>query len=254
MECRGEILVQFSHFISLGYFCSVALELERLGLRSASSPFDWCISGFEGVLTLIENHFEDYLEIENMSQNANKKEQYRDDKYDIAFFHDFNQYQSLDKQLRTVKEKYQRRIKRFYEQISEPTLFVRYISDIKCNENGRSAELVWIEENYDKILKLLRSFNPQNDILFIANEGNVSDVVEIYFVEKDDKDLVARNPVAKSKELSTYFNQVQYDKREQNISIYTQKQKNTLGKFCKKIRKKIRKYISSEYVHNKQYQ
>lgn len=49
------------HYISLGYFCSIAMELERLGLRSESSPFDWLISDFEGVIHAIENHFEDFL-------------------------------------------------------------------------------------------------------------------------------------------------------------------------------------------------
>ena len=52
--------ISFSHFISLGYFCSVALELERVGLRSASSPFDWLVSDFSGVIDLIENHFDSF--------------------------------------------------------------------------------------------------------------------------------------------------------------------------------------------------
>lgn len=39
---------KYENFISLGYFCSVALELQRLGLRSCSSPFDWCISEWSG--------------------------------------------------------------------------------------------------------------------------------------------------------------------------------------------------------------
>jgi len=38
------------HYISLGYFCSIAMDLEKLGLRTESSPFDWLISDFEGVI------------------------------------------------------------------------------------------------------------------------------------------------------------------------------------------------------------
>lgn len=38
----------YKHVISLGFFCSVALELERKGLRDASYPFDWLISDFQG--------------------------------------------------------------------------------------------------------------------------------------------------------------------------------------------------------------
>lgn len=52
----------FKHYISLGYFCSVALELEKCGLRSQSSPFDWNITwSFKGVIEAINNRFEDAL-------------------------------------------------------------------------------------------------------------------------------------------------------------------------------------------------
>lgn len=34
----------FKHIISLGHFCGVAQELERLGLRDASYPFEWLIT------------------------------------------------------------------------------------------------------------------------------------------------------------------------------------------------------------------
>lgn len=37
------------NYISLGYFCSIAMDLEKLGLRNESLPFDWVISDFEGV-------------------------------------------------------------------------------------------------------------------------------------------------------------------------------------------------------------
>lgn len=34
----------FTHVVSLGWFCSVARELEKAGLREFSMPFDWCLS------------------------------------------------------------------------------------------------------------------------------------------------------------------------------------------------------------------
>lgn len=59
----------YKHVISLGFFCSVALELERKGLRDASYPFDWLISDFQGVIKVIENRFYDFLNIDFFSQN-----------------------------------------------------------------------------------------------------------------------------------------------------------------------------------------
>lgn len=120
---------QYKNFISLGYFCSVALELEKIGLRSTSSPFDWVISNYEGVINAIQNHFEDFLSYDHLLQSESIRKRYFDEKYRMWFFHDFDQYHSLKAQLPDVKAKYLRRIDRFYEDIKQPTLFVRYISD-----------------------------------------------------------------------------------------------------------------------------
>lgn len=35
---------KFKHYISLGFFCAPAMELEKRGLRNESLPFDWLIS------------------------------------------------------------------------------------------------------------------------------------------------------------------------------------------------------------------
>ena len=157
---------KYTHFISLGYFCSVASELERIGLRDSSSPFDWCISDLEGVKNLIENNFEGFLDYENMYQHTDNLAHYINMRYHISFYHDFNQYDSLKKQLPGVKKKYKRRIERFYQNIKEPTLFIRYISD----EDGTSKELKWIEKNYDDLLKLLQSFNNKNNIIYYPHK------------------------------------------------------------------------------------
>ena len=45
---------RFKNYISLGYFCEVAKDLEKLGLRNQSSPFDWVISYFPNVINAID--------------------------------------------------------------------------------------------------------------------------------------------------------------------------------------------------------
>ena len=42
-------MASYKHIISLGWFGSIAEELERLGLRSAIYPFDWILSDWETV-------------------------------------------------------------------------------------------------------------------------------------------------------------------------------------------------------------
>lgn len=54
--------VKFKHIISLGSFCSPALEIERHGFRDASYPFDWVLSkSFKEVMNLLQTEFHDYL-------------------------------------------------------------------------------------------------------------------------------------------------------------------------------------------------
>lgn len=118
---------KYHHYISLGFFYSVALELERIGLRSTSSPFDWCISNFEGVIEAINNRFVDFFNYDYLFQSDKEHQNYLNTKYNIWFYHDFDKYHTLESQLQEVKQKYDRRINRFYEDISEPTLFIRYI-------------------------------------------------------------------------------------------------------------------------------
>ncbi len=116
---------RFNHYISLGYFCSIAMQLEKYGFRDASYPFDWLISDFRSVISTIDNGFKSFLCYENLYQNENNRAVYLDKKYEFLFVHDFSKYLSLSGQLPKVQEKYNRRIQRFYRNRTEPTLFIR---------------------------------------------------------------------------------------------------------------------------------
>ena len=135
---------EYVHFISLGYCCAIAEELERNGLREASLPFDWQITDFQGVITAIDNSFDRYLDYEELLQNVTYPQYYMDKRYNCQFYHDFDKYRSLKQQIGFVKEKYDRRIKRLYRFISEPTLFIRYIRKYRMfntkKEGGHGLE------------------------------------------------------------------------------------------------------------------
>lgn len=242
------------NYISLGYFCSVAIELERFGIREESSPFDWLISGFKGVISAIEKNFEDFLTYDYLSQDKKYPNIYRNTKYDFDFYHDFNPYSELRQQLPDVQAKYSRRIQRFYESIRRPTLFIRYISD-ESKIEGKPKELIWIEDNYDYIITLLKSFNSDNDILFIANEGVTSDKIKIYNVKKDKNDTVARQPFSKNTFLFEKFNSIDFPNKERNIKRYKKKY-GTIGKMRKRLNALIimvKKRFIKEYTHEKQH-
>ncbi len=241
------------NFISLGYFCSIALDLEKLGLRASSSPFDWVVSDFEGVILSIQERLTDFCEYKYLSQNREKRHIYKNTKYNIDFHHDFSKYRSLSEQLPNVSQKYRRRIDRFFKTITEPTLFIRYISDEETVD-GKSKELCYIESNLKSILELIKSFNRDNDILFMANNGVCSDLITIYNVEKDENDTVARSPIFKNPELFEMFNNLETPDKQINIDRYLKKNKVRItSKIKRKLIKIFNKVFAKEYVHENQY-
>ena len=152
---------KFNHIISLGSFCGVAMELEKKGLRPASYPFDWLIDDeFDKVLALMENNFKDFLDSASMSRE-NRPDVYFNSKVNIHFYHDFNAIDPLESQIPIQQKKYGRRIKRLYDDIRQPTLFIRY-----CKTSEDEA---FINNNKEEILKFLQSYNPENQILYIMS-------------------------------------------------------------------------------------
>lgn len=81
---------RFEHIISLGSFCSVAMELEKKGLRAASYPFDWMISdSLEEILHLMENGFRDFLN-PSFLHCEHRRDVCFNEKTRMHFYHDFN--------------------------------------------------------------------------------------------------------------------------------------------------------------------
>ena len=235
----------YKYFISLGFFCSPSMELDRIGLRDSSYPFDWLLSDIRGVVDCLEKDFDDFLEYENLYQYQTRKQYYFDEKYGFHFYHDFSAYQDLESQLPSVKLKYRRRIERFRRNIQEPTLFIRYIQD--------QDEVDYLERNYDRIISLLKSKNSANNLILISNNDVKSDKLDVYQVEEDQDDTVARIFLEKNSELKSLLCSDIYDpdKRIDNVGKYQQKQKKKkLLKYPTYASEKIRKVFKKPYIHS----
>ena len=186
----------YKQVISLGFFCSVAIELERMNLRSMSGPFDWIITSLDGMIAVIQDGFKDFLNPSYLEQDEQYPYIFRNKKYQIDFYHDFNLQEPFEMQLPKVREKYARRIQNFYEVIKKPTLFVRYI------ENQYEYDRLCKE--YKSILNMLKQFNQNNEICFIGNTDLVLSnkaSFYVYTVEKDQNDVVARKFLEKNDSL-----------------------------------------------------
>lgn len=230
---------KFKHIISLGHFCSPAMQLKKYYLRDASYPFDWLIfADFKKMLTMLENGFDDLFRIEDYSQGVNNRNHYRLDNYNIRFLHDFNGYQSLEMQFSQFEKKYRKRIARLYSSIKEPTLFIRY-----CSE----TDLGYVEKNYNKIDSLIKKFCPENEIIYLLNEDKESklDVVKVSI--KNEELKMSFSFLDDNKELLKFLIEV-YDKRSfKNNMIFDKETKR--AHFLKKCKEKF----LPRYKHTKTY-
>ena len=194
-------------------------------------PFDWLITGdFQSVLSLIDNGFEGFLEKENLYQEFQvNPSYYYNEVSDVHFYHDFSPYISLDEQYKDFQSKYLRRIKRFYEVIERPTVFIRYCS---CYD-----ELKYIAENQSQIISLLRKFNPNNDIIYITSATTDLKIDNLFSVKNDRNDGVSRKFI---KQLPKLHIDLLY-RCDPNIDIQKNKRKHLKNEVKKFFRKSVSK-------------
>lgn len=240
--------MKYKHIISLGSFCSPALEIERFGFRDFSYPFDWVLSkSFMSVLKLIQTNFEDFIPDE-LYQVEDARYIYVNKKMNIWFVHDFDEWSPLCEQIEVVRDKYARRIQRFNEAIRQETIFLRYIEN--------NDELNYVNENYSSIRNYLRTYNKENEIIFIANFDlkRTNDFeIPIYYVYKDIDDSVARSFLNQLPQLVEMLYECYYSKEaiKNNSNFYKKKiKKKRVIKINRKI-KKIKYLLKGkrEYQH-----
>lgn len=116
----------YDAIIPIGMSCVMATQLKKRGLRQASYPFDWLLfpkeDALETVVELIQTRFKGFLERNHLVVDSNKVITGRvsvcDTVLNITFLHDFFSPQLPDEELISNQAKYQRRIERFYHDIS----------------------------------------------------------------------------------------------------------------------------------------
>lgn len=143
------------HIVSLGDTCSVAYQKRTLGYDEAYYPFDWIKTPkFADVNSLISNKFEGLLDnltfksksnkfpIDSGSSddthffisvnNADESNIYQNNM--CTFYHDFRDGVDFEEQLTAVKDKYKRRIQRFYSLLESKGKIIFVRDQIKPNQ------------------------------------------------------------------------------------------------------------------------
>lgn len=205
---------KYENVISLGYFCSVALETERIGLRTHSGPFDWqaCID-FRKRIELIDTEFKSFFNNLNESCLYQKESEpwiYYMKACGVFLVHDFSMYKSLSEQLPMVISKYERRVYSFYKYIKKKTLFIYYVNT--------EADVDYINNNYDYILHVLCKFNSNNKIIFIANSDKRVTVGTTFYVKPDKGDVVSRKFLNANKDLKQSLLNLPFDEEQRRIN------------------------------------
>lgn len=211
----------FKYCISLGSFCSVALEMERIGLREGSYPFDWLITNdFNKVLDFIQNRFDGFLELSDLEQEEIKTHYYSK-KNNLHFYHDFKDHHiPLEQQLPLVKQKYKRRIERFYSSASQPCLFIRYLSASDTQDACIRGE------------GIIKSLCPESDIIYIKHGNKNSFNENVAIVIPDEGDIVSRKFLQQLPQLKQYI--------IENVDVpYLRRKSNQWRWFKKKLIKKL---------------
>lgn len=245
----------FEHYVSLGHCCHVASNLEFLGLRDSSMPLDWVISYWSTVENLFANNYKNFFNYKKLYQKKATLHIYKNLEYNIGFYHDFVNYKSLKSQLPNIKKKYKRRINRFFNNIKSPTLFIRYLINYD--------ELVYISQNYENIEKMIKEHNTNNEIIFISHYPpeniDTSKIKFIFFITKDEDQVLNTMPISSCKELSDYLSNVHYEKRNDNLKFNEKKYNHKKTSFLNPITKLNQKYDrylrkkGKKYIHDKQY-
>ena len=137
-ELRKMLSARYDFVCSIGSDCGCAGHLVRNRLRRASYPLDWVgtwYNGIVGVARLVESDFSGFLSLENLrrepnppraAQDDHDHDYYHDVGLSVDFAHDFPLDIPVGEAYPKVREKYERRIRRFYETMraSRRTLFV----------------------------------------------------------------------------------------------------------------------------------
>jgi len=179
------------NFLTIGYDCSTATALKNLNLRTAALPFDWVQSNINSIQLCFQDNFAKFHT--NLKFNHSKTRLI--DEYGFQFPHDYpfsdiSNNETLGEGIFTeeknksiieywmdyysiVKEKYDRRIKRFLNIVNDTKPII-----VLCRYN--TCEVLILQ-------KLFLKYYNNNNIIFINSSSEVFSNTQIYncYTEKN---------------------------------------------------------------------
>jgi hypothetical protein len=165
-------LLEKHKIISLGFNCFIKIFLNKMKIEQETQFFDWIGSSTWSIRLLLENHFDDLLQKENLQylQTIQKENEYvwTDQLYYLRFKHDFQQThfkktrQITNQEWKDVKEKYERRRERFFQTLQEYEKNKKILLFIRLQED-------FDQRIYPEIHKNIEKEDEIKDLLWISN-------------------------------------------------------------------------------------
>lgn len=242
----------YDFVVSIGEDCACTGYLRRHKLQEASYPFDWLtFAPFENRIELINNDFQNFLNFEDLEFLPKNPEKNNDAKCDyyknkvtkFYFYHDFDAGKPLSETFDKVREKYKRRIERFYRRIymSESVLFVWLSRNKKISDDVLIKSYNTLKNKFkDKHIDFLILENDSSEKHFRKSE--ISPNITKYIYDNASYDF--SNPLAEC-----MGNIEATDKLFSNITLKYTVKKRILKFFINFIPvKRIRKILRRDFL------
>ena len=250
---------KYNIIYSIGQDCACATYMKKARIRCCSGPLDWLTNtGFENRINLILNDFENFFIKEDFKVMpkptafpADKdNEYYENKKTGLYFWHDFPASVDFETIFPLVKEKYNKRIKRFYDNIAnEEKVLLIYFS------HGNLCEDTKVKELCNRVCE---KFNKKIDFLLIGYdesiEGedvkcyNLQENITIYKLDTRDVDKNGQpTTLGKIHLCKPIFNQLEIEMPLQEKLLrqflYVFSKIICIFIFSKRLRKKVKDYL-----------
>lgn len=178
---------QYDTIYSIGQDCACATYMKQARIRECSGPFDWLTSAnFEKRINIILNDFDDFLNKEDLKVMpkptqfpADKNNTYYENiRTGLYFWHDFPADKNLETAYPLVKEKYDRRINSFIENIkTKENILLIYFTHFSINNDELIKELCE---------KVCKKFDKNIDFLIVEyDETKKDDEIDSYNISEN---------------------------------------------------------------------
>jgi len=174
----------------MGMNCDVSHFLNRLALRSEALPFDWNVTPLQSAIELINNEFDEFLDLKNLIfLSIDKRLLFNEQgtslkisedwitpvvcsRYGMLFPHDFSKLGHAE--FSAIKDKYNRRIERFKKimALNSKKFFIYHDSPLNDWQEAKykTAGIEYKRTPAEDLKKFFSAFNFVNSELISLDE------------------------------------------------------------------------------------